>query len=192
MEENVLKQTCEILVIGGSAGSLDVLLEIFPKIKSELSFPVVIVLHRKNTADMTLTELLLSRTKLPVKEIEDKESIYKSIVYIAPPDYHVLIEKNKQFALDYSEKVNYCRPSIDVSFESAAEVYGAGVVCIVLSGANNDGTEGAKIIKQNGGVVVVQQPETAIVPFMPEFVIKDIEPHHILPPQELLRFINSL
>lgn len=192
MEENVLKHTCEILLIGGSAGSLDVLLEIFPKVKHALTFPIVVILHRKNTADMTLTDLLLNKTKLPVKEIEDKESIQNSMVYVAPPDYHVLIEKTKQFALDYSEKVNYSRPSIDVSFESASEVYGRGVVCVVLSGANNDGTEGAKIIKSNGGIVVAQQPETAIVPFMPEFVIKDVQTDHILNPKDLIQFINSL
>jgi two-component system chemotaxis response regulator CheB len=181
-----------MLIIGGSAGSLDVLMEICPKIKASLSFPIVIVLHRKNTADMTLTDLLINKAKLPVKEIEDKESIQKSVIYVAPPDYHVLIEKTKQFSLDYSEKVNYSRPSIDVSFESASSVYHSGLICIVLSGANNDGTEGARIVKKNGGIVVAQQPETAIVPFMPEFVIKDAQPHYILTVPELTQFINSL
>jgi two-component system chemotaxis response regulator CheB len=192
MEKNVLKPTCEMLMIGGSAGSLDVLLEIFPKIRTTLSFPVVVILHRKNTSDMTLTELLTSRTKMLVKEIEDKETILNAVVYVAPPDYHVLIEKTRQFAFDYSEKVNYSRPSIDVSFESASEVYGQSLVCIILSGANNDGTEGAKIVKRKGGIVVAQQPETAIVPFMPEFVIRDASPQHVLNPQELIQFINQL
>lgn len=181
-----------MLMIGGSAGSLDVLLEIFPKLKLALTFPIVVVLHRKNTADRTLTDLLLSRTAIPVKEIEDKESIQNAMVYVAPPDYHVLIEKNKLFSLDYSEKVNFSRPSIDVCFESASDVYGSGLICIVLSGANNDGTEGAKLVEKRGGVVIAQKPETAIVPFMPEFVIKDAAPSYILNPREMIEFINAL
>lgn len=192
MEKNGIVRPCEMLVIGGSAGSLDVLLEIFPKLKTKLSFSIVIVLHRKSSADLTLTELISIKTVLPVKEVEDKESIQKSVVYVAPADYHLLIEKTQHFALDYSEKVNFSRPSIDVVFESAANVYGSALTCIVLSGANNDGTEGARIIKEKGGVVVAQQPETAIVSFMPEFVIKNVQPHYILNTQELIQFINSL
>lgn len=192
MEKNVLKQHCEMLVIGGSAGSLDVLLEVFPKLKKNLSFAIVVVLHRKNTSDHTLTELLSARTKFPVKEIEDKESIHKSIVYVAPPDYHVLIEKDHRFSLDYSEKVNYSRPSIDVTFESASDIYGPAITCIVLSGANNDGTDGAYIVKKRGGVVIAQQPETAIVSFMPEFVIKSVETDFILTPLELIHYINTM
>lgn len=192
MEKNSLKHECKLLMIGGSAGSLDVLLEVFPRIKANLSFPIVIILHRKNTADMTLTELLTSKTNLQVKEVEDKENIYNSVVYVAPPDYHVLIEKTKQFALDYSEKVNYSRPSIDVCLESASEIYGAGLVCIILSGANNDGTEGAKKVKLKGGIVVAQEPQTAIVPFMPESVIKELQPSYILKPHEMITFINAL
>ncbi len=192
MEKNVLRHSCEMLVIGGSAGSLDVLLEIFPKLKTELSFPIVVVLHRKSSADLTLIDLISSKTALPVKEVEDKEKIQKSVIYIAPADYHVLIEKTHLFALDYSEKVNFSRPSIDVTFESAAMVYGPALTSIVLSGANNDGTEGARIIKEKAGVVVAQQPETAIVPFMPEFVIKHANPDHIVDPTGIIQFINSL
>ena len=181
-----------MLVIGGSAGSLDVLMEVFPKLKKNISFSIVIVLHRKNTADVTLTELLMGRTKIPVKEIEDKETILPSVVYIVPPDYHVLVEKTKQFSLDYSEKVNYSRPSIDVTFESASAVFGSSLTCVILSGANNDGTEGAKVVKSRGGVVIAQQPETAIVSFMPEFVIREVTPHYILTPLQLIEYINSL
>jgi two-component system chemotaxis response regulator CheB len=191
MEKNVLEHPCEMLLIGGSAGSLDVLLEILPQLKTKLSFTIVIVLHRKNTAELTLTELMSAKTMLPVKEAEDKEAIQRSVIYIAPADYHLLIEKTHHFALDDSEKVNFSRPSIDVVFESAAHVYGPSLVCIVLSGANNDGTEGAKIVKENGGVVVAQQPETAIVSFMPEFMIKNVQPHHVFNIKELIQFINS-
>jgi two-component system chemotaxis response regulator CheB len=192
MEKNDLKQPCELLIIGGSAGGLDVLLEVLPKLKTPLSFPIVILLHRKNTQEETLTALMSIKATLPVKEIEDKEPIQESVIYIAPADYHLLIERSHHFALDYSEKINFSRPSIDVTFESAADVYGASLTCIILSGANNDGTEGARIIKEKGGVVVAQEPETAVAPFMPDFMIKNVQPQHVLNILQLIQFINSL
>jgi two-component system chemotaxis response regulator CheB len=192
MEKNELRHPCELLIIGGSAGGLDVLLEVLPNLKNPISFPVVIVLHRKNTQEETLTALMSMKATLPVKEIEDKEPIQESVIYIAPADYHLLIEKSRHFALDYSEKINFSRPSIDVAFESAADVYGASLVCIILSGGNTDGTEGARIIKEKGGVVVAQQPETAVVPFMPDFMIKHVQPQHVLNIRQLIQFINSL
>ncbi len=192
MEKNPVKKTCELLIIGGSAGSLDVLLEIFPKIKTPISFTILVVLHRKSSADSSLIQLISARTELKVKEAEDKEEVEKGKVYIAPPDYHLLIEKTKHFSLDYSEKINFSRPSIDVSFESAALVYGAAITCVLLSGANNDGTEGAKTIKDRGGVVIAQNPETAIVPFMPENAISYIPSIQIFDPAQLVEYINSL
>ncbi len=192
MEKNSMSQPCEMLVIGGSAGSLDVLLEIFPKLKPSFNFTILLVLHRKSSTELLLTDLLASKTKLTVKEIEDKETIEKSVVYIVPADYHLLIEKSKQFSLDYSEKVNYSRPSIDVTFESAARVYGSSLVCVVLSGANNDGTQGAGIVKEKGGLVIAQEPGSSVFPFMPEQVIKQVHPHYIFNTVELTQFINSL
>ena len=179
-------------MIGGSAGSLDVLLELFPLLKPTISVPIVLVLHRKSSNELMLTELIAAKTKLKVKEIEDKEEIRKSTVYIVPGDYHVLIEKSGQFSLDYSEKINFSRPSIDVAFESASAAYGPELTCIVLSGANNDGSEGAKIAKENGGIIIAQQPETAIVPFMPDFMIKHAQPQFVLNTKELITYINLL
>src|SRR5687768_14920947 len=112
-----------ILVIGGSAGSLEALLQFLPQVKNEITFSIVIVLHRKSDAESMLTTLLQSKTKLPVREIEDKEKMMPSMIYIAPANYHVLIEKDGTFSLDVSEKINFSRPSIDVSFETAADVY---------------------------------------------------------------------
>mgnify|MGYP003597444239 CR=1 FL=1 len=186
MEKDRLTQPCNMLMIGGSAGSLDVLLELFPKLKPTLSVPIVLVIHRKNTSELMLTELIAAKTKFTVKEIEDKEVILKSTIYVAPGDYHLLIEKSGHFSLDFSEKINFSRPSIDVSFESAATVYGPALTCVLLSGASNDGAEGAKVVKENGGVVIAQQPETAIFPFMPEFMIKHEKPHYIFNLQKLV------
>lgn len=192
MEKNSLVPSGKMLVIGGSAGSLDVLLEMIPYLKLSISIPIVLVLHRKNSMDMMLTELIAAKTKLAVREIDDKEAIRPSTIYIAPGDYHLLIEKSGHFSLDASEKINFSRPSIDVTFESAALVYGPELVCMLLSGANNDGSAGAKIVKDNGGMVIAQKPETAIFPFMPEAMIAHVQPQYVLDVKEMIEFINLL
>jgi two-component system, chemotaxis family, protein-glutamate methylesterase/glutaminase len=192
MEKDSVITPCKMLIIGGSAGGLDAVLEIIPKLKTTIPFTIVLVLHRKNTTELTLTELIASKTKLNVREVEDKEVILQSTVYIAPGDYHLLIEKTGYFSLDFSEKIKFSRPSIDVTFESAAMVYGPALTCIVLSGANNDGTEGAKVVKKKGGTIIVQHPETALSPIMPESVISSAQPHLVLNIRELIEYINGL
>ncbi len=137
----------EMLAIGGSAGSLEFIIRTLPLFWTSLGIAVIIVLHRKSNGDSTLTNLLATRTSLVVKEVEEKESILPGVIYIAPPDYHVLIEKDYTFSLDYSEKVNYSRPSIDITFESAADVYGQRLACLLLSGSNADGVAGMKAVK---------------------------------------------
>lgn len=181
-----------MLVIGGSAGSLDVLLRVFPKLKSDLHFPIVIVLHRKSSSDSSLTDLFSSRTNIEVKEIEDKQSLMPGKIYVAPADYHVLFEKEDLLSLDFSEKVNYSRPSIDVTFESASEIFGAGVVCLVLSGANGDGAHGLRIVKHHGGRAIIQDPTTAESPYMPLQMLLAVTPDAILKTEEMAEFINAL
>lgn len=110
MEENKLISGCKVLIIGGSAGSLEVLMRIFPQLPSIQSFAIVIVLHRKNTEDSLLEELFALKTEIPVKEVEDKVKLKPGFIYIAPPDYHLLFEKNDLLSLDISEKVNFSRP----------------------------------------------------------------------------------
>jgi two-component system chemotaxis response regulator CheB len=180
-----------LVLIGGSAGSLDVLLRMLPGLDARMHLPIVIVLHRKNTNDSTLRQLLASKTKRPVKEAGEKEPVTPGTVYLAPPDYHLLFEQDRTFALDYSEKINYSRPSIDVSFESAAEVYGPELLCILLSGGNTDGTEGFRFIKANGGTTAAQQPDTADVSFMPQHAIENGLADHIVAAGEMAAFINS-
>ncbi len=192
MEKNKIDIICKALIIGGSAGSLDVILHLLPNLKSGLKFPVIIVLHRKNSADSMLLELLTYKTNIPVKEIEDKYAIENGTIYLAPADYHLLIEKENYFSLDDSEKINYSRPSIDVTFESSSEIYKENLVCILLSGANNDGLEGLKIVKENKGLIVVQNPLTAEVPFMPEQAINEGLADLILNGNEMASFINSI
>lgn len=183
---------CEALIIGGSAGSLSVLLSVLPELRDELNFPVIIVLHRKPGKDSILTDLLSSKTKLRVKEVEEKEKILNSTVYIAPPNYHLLIEKDRSFSLDASEKVNFSRPSIDVTFESASEVFAENNVCLLLSGANSDGTAGLRKVKENGGMALVQNPESAVAVFMPQNALQSVEIDEVLEVKNMGAFINNL
>jgi two-component system chemotaxis response regulator CheB len=192
LEKDKIDTVCKALFIGGSAGSLEVILSLLPKLKPGLKFPLIIVLHRKNAADSLLSELLAYKTTSRVKEVEDKDPILNGVIYIAPADYHVLIERENYFSLDDSEKVNYSRPSIDVTFESAAEIYTDKLVCILLSGANEDGVTGLKIVKENKGLIIVQNPLTAEVPFMPEHAISHGLADLILTPDEIVSFINLL
>lgn len=113
-------------------------------------------------------------------------------VFIAPADYHMLIEEDQSISLDYSEKVNYSRPSIDVTFQSAAEVFKDKLVCILLSGSNSDGVEGLKSVNNYSGRVVIQNPDTAIMPYMPQQAVINVKPHVILDSQNMADYINKL
>ncbi|GAB4024359.1 chemotaxis protein CheB [Spirosoma koreense] len=185
-------ERCSLVVIGGSTGSIDVLMQVLPALPVPLSFSLVIVVHRKNTSDSALADLLALKTALPLKEIDDKDSIVPGTIYLAPADYHVLLEQDATFSLDDSEKVNYSRPSIDVTFESAAEVYGPTMVGILLSGANADGTNGLIAIKQAGGRTAVQNPETAMVAYMPQQAIQHAPIDWVLDVAELIQTLQRL
>jgi two-component system chemotaxis response regulator CheB len=192
MEESNLNRTCEFLLIGGSAGSLEVLFKLLPLLRADLPFPMALVLHRRSSADSSLSGLLGSKTPNPTHEVEDKDPATQGTIYLAPADYHLLIEKDRTFSLDYSEKINFSRPSIDVTFESAAEVYGPGLVAILLSGANEDGTNGLRAVKRAGGVVVVQNPDTAQMPFMPHYALTHLHIDYVFDTMQMAGFINAL
>jgi two-component system chemotaxis response regulator CheB len=183
---------CDAIIIGGSAGSLDVLLKVLPALRPDLSFPIIIVVHRKHGADSLLPELLSGRTKLAVREVDEKEPISPGVIYIAPSDYHTLIEQDHTFSLDYSEKINYSRPAIDATFQTAAEVYQSKLVCILLSGSNADGVNGLKSVKAWGGTTVIQDPASAQVSYMPEQASLHVKIDYILPIEDMAEFINLL
>ena len=185
-------KACKALVIGGSAGSLDVLIRILPEIDVNINFPIIIVIHRKQGMDSLLSDLLSSKTKLSVKEVEEKEELKARTIYIAPSDYHLLIEKDYTFSLDYSEKINYSRPSIDVTFQSAAEVFADKLACILLSGSNADGVNGLLVVKRYGGKVAVQEPSSAQVDYMPSQAILHVAIDRILEIEEMPDYINAL
>jgi two-component system, chemotaxis family, protein-glutamate methylesterase/glutaminase len=192
MEENHVTPFEKLIVIGGSAGSLEVLLTVLPNLENIGALAIVIVLHRRNSDDNVLEELLRMKSGLQIKEIEDKTSLKPNRIHVAPADYHLLFEKDQTLSLDISEKVNYSRPSIDIAFESAADAFGENVVGILLSGANSDGTEGLIAIQKNGGIIVIQSPETADVPYMPAHAIDRVAANHVLNPGQMTAFINNL
>ncbi|MDF7820051.1 chemotaxis protein CheB [Runella sp. MFBS21] len=192
MAENRLIKDCKVVVIGGSSGSLEVLLELLPDLPSPMPFVLIVVVHRKNSNDSSLADLFSYKTSLPIQEVEDKDVIEKGHIYLAPADYHLLLEKNGFFSLDDSEKVNYSRPALDVTFESVADVCGRSSVAILLSGANADGTQGLKAIQKAGGVTVVQKPDTAKVPFMPQQAINQGVADWILDIPQITALIQSL
>lgn len=182
----------EMVVIGGSAGSLQVILEMIKNLKENLQFPIVLVLHRKAHSTNILQTLLQQFISAEVVEIDDKSEIENGKLYIVPADYHLLFENKKTMSLDSSEKMNYSRPSIDVTFRSAAEVFGENLVGILLSGANADGVEGLYYIKKNNGKVWIQDPETAEVNFMPKQAVEEIDYDRIIRPEDLANYINQL
>jgi two-component system, chemotaxis family, protein-glutamate methylesterase/glutaminase len=182
----------ELVIMGGSSGSLDAILKILPKLSLDFVIPIIIVLHRSIASDSVLEEVLASRTHLKVIEAQEKEIISPGHIYIAPPDYHLLIEKDHTLSLDYSEKVNYSRPSIDVSFESAADVYEDKLACIILSGANGDGAKAVLYAKSLGSKIIIQDPAEAIVSFMPEQAIEYTSVNNVLSIREIILFLNSL
>jgi two-component system chemotaxis response regulator CheB len=192
MEEAHLKHRFKTVIIGGSAGSLTVLFEVLPVLDPNLKTSIILVLHRKNSGDSSLSDLLSSKTVLPVKEIDDKDPVLPGTIYLAPADYHVLIEKNYYFSLDVSEKINFSRPSLDVTFESAADAFGTSLTAILLSGSNNDGTAGLKAVQEAGGMIIVQKPETANMAYMPQHAINNLSVDYILDTKEISSFINSL
>ncbi|CCH51548.1 CheB methylesterase [Fibrisoma limi BUZ 3] len=190
MAENRVVSNSAMVVIGGSTGSIDVLLNLLPALRSPLPFALVIVLHRKSTSDTSLADLFALKTSLPLHDVEDKDVILPGHIYLAPADYHLLIEHDGTFSLDDSEKINYSRPSIDVTFESAADVYGPALTGILLSGANADGTAGLKAIQQAGGLTIVQRPDTAQVAYMPQQAILNTRPDYVLDVVGMVRLLE--
>lgn len=162
----VMSNKYDIMAIGGSAGSQTVITEILDALSPHLNTPIVIVLHRLRNVHSEMSRLLSVKRK--IIEPEDKEPVRKHCIYLAPQNYHLLIEADRTFMLDYSEPVNYSRPSIDMTFSCIADVYGEKALGILLSGANKDGAEGLCQIIAAGGTGIVQDPETADFEVMPQ------------------------
>jgi len=165
-------QQYKAIVIGTSAGGLFVLFDLLKQLPADYPIPIIIVQHRAKDQRDLLEEILQSRCRICIRQAEEKENISAGNVYIAPPDYHLLIENDYTLSLSDDAHVRYSRPSIDVLFESAAFAYGPALIGIILTGANSDGAAGLATIKKEGGVTIAQDPKEAAFPMMPEAAIK--------------------
>lgn len=159
------------IVIGTSAGGLFALSRLLEKFPPQYPLPVVIVQHRSKDQKELLEEVLQLKCRIMIKQADEKERIKNNIVYIAPPDYHLLIESDETFSLTADEHVRYSRPSIDVLFETAAMTFSQGLIAIILTGANNDGSAGIVTVKKYGGLTIAQDPQEAQFPYMPRAAI---------------------
>jgi two-component system chemotaxis response regulator CheB len=181
----------KIIVVGTSTGGLAAMQVLLPGLSEDFPWAVILVQHRSKEPGSELCHFLQKHCRLQVAEPEDKEPIMAGQVYLAPRDYHLLVEKGS-FALSTEGPVYYARPSIDVLFESAADAYGADVVGIVLTGANGDGARGLARIKAGGGLALVQDPATAYAPDMPRAAIAATSVDRILPLPDIAPFLNVL
>ena len=182
----------EVIVIGGSAGSMTALVELLPGFPADFPVPLVIAVHLHPRQDNAHIERLASHCALRVKEADEKESIQAGSVYLAPPNYHLLIENDRTFSLSIDERVNYARPAIDVLFETAAQVYGSRTIGVVLTGANNDGANGLRLIKERGGLAIVQDPRTAESTFMPQAALEATSVDHMLSVPEIGKLLVKI
>jgi len=181
----------EILLLGGSAGSFKLIFGAARAFTSKLNKAVVIIIHRKRNYVSGLEEIFSANVKIKFREISDKDPIKKNTIYIAPPNYHTLIEKGGYFSLDVSDDVWYSKPSIDVTFESAGDVYCERCTAILLSGANPDGAEGLLKLRNCGALTIVQDPRDAEMPQMPEAAIHINAAEYTLTGAEILELLQS-
>jgi two-component system chemotaxis response regulator CheB len=186
--------TAELIVVGTSLGGFNALTTLLSGLHARLSVPVVIVQHRGSGMDGTLTlaSLLGDRSPLRVFDAEDKMMLEPGHAYLAPADYHVLIEARNVVALSTDSPVRSARPSIDVLFESAAQVYGKAVVGVILTGASADGADGLRAIKARGGLAVIEDPASAESPTMPAAALAATPTAAVLPLPRIADYLSAL
>lgn len=186
------------IIVGGSAGALQVIRTLLGVLTSDLTIPLIMVLHLPPRSNTGLRDVLQVGAQLPVRQIEDKDAIDGGVVYFAPPDYHLFVERGllgehgAHFALSVDAAVHFSRPSIDVLFESAADVYGGELLAMLLSGASIDGAAGLRTVHERGGLTVVQEPQSAEASTMPQSALSLFTPDYLLPPSGMASLLQSL
>jgi two-component system, chemotaxis family, protein-glutamate methylesterase/glutaminase len=180
------------IVIGGSAGSFQGIIKILANLPDDFDLPIIMCLHRLKHVRNGFVEALSLKSIKPVEEPCDKQGIKKKKVYLAPANYHMMIELGNTFALSTDEMINNSRPSIDITFSTAAYVYKSKLVSILLSGANKDGAWGVKKVKEWGGLTIVQEPKECMMPTMPNAAIEMSKIDYILTIDEIIRFLSEL
>ncbi len=181
-----------VIAIGGSAGSLEVLVRLFSYLPRNFLFPVIVVCHLHPQDNGGLVDFFSRRFPHHIKEAKDKEQVQSGMIYFPPANYHLLVEQEKSFALSVDPKVNYSRPSIDVFFESASEVWTRDLTGIILTGASCDGARGICSIKDRGGLTIAQDPGTADSYLMPKAAIDTGKVDKILSVEDIGLFLKSM
>lgn len=187
-----MEVSSKVIVMGGSWGGIQASLAILKVLPANYSIPIILVLHRLRNYDGNLQEVFKHKIALKAIEIEEKEMLLPGHVYLAPSNYHVLLEKDHTFSLDDSELENYSRPSIDVTFTSAADVFARNTVGILLSGASKDGSSGLKHIFEKQGTTIVQDPDEAEIETMPLAAIELIPGCTVMKLEQIQAFLLSL
>jgi two-component system chemotaxis response regulator CheB len=184
-------QNSEVLLLGGSAGSFKLIFTIVKNFCADVNKTVIIVIHRKKNFLSEIEKLFAENSRMSLREISDKDEIRQNTIYIAPANYHTLIEKEKCFGLDVSDAVWYSKPSIDVTFESAAEVYKERCTAILFSGANQDGAEGMLKLRNYGALTIAQNPDEAEMPQMPAAAIEIKAAEYVLSTNDIFELLRN-
>jgi two-component system chemotaxis response regulator CheB len=182
----------DAVVIGGSAGGVEALSVLLPALPADMTAALLVVIHLPRDRPSLLPEIFARKCAARVREAQDKEPVEPGAVYFAPSNYHLLVDCGPQLALSVDELVHYSRPSIDVLFESAADVYKKRLLGIILTGANEDGAQGLVAVHAAGGITVVQDPATAHSPQMIRSALKLHAPDHVLSLNEIAAMLQTL
>ena len=186
------RQAFRAVVIGASAGGVGALMTVLGALPADFPLPLAMVLHLRPDAGNFLADILNRHALLQVRQAEEKEHLRPGVAYLAPPNYHLLVEEDRSLALNVDERVNFARPSVDVLFDSAAHAFGPALIGVVLTGANADGARGAARIKAAGGMVVVQDPAEAEASAMPAAALAATTPDRVLTLAEIAPLLMEL
>lgn len=182
----------EAIVVGASAGGVEAMLSIFGELPKGFGLPIIAVLHLPDERRSQLAEVFDRRIAVPVVEARDKEVLQPGTLYFAGPGYHLSVEQDRSLSMSQEDRVYHSRPAIDFLFASAADAYGAGLLAILLTGANQDGARGLAQVKQSGGTTVIQNPTEARVDVMPRAALALHTPDHILTLSQIGSLLASL
>jgi two-component system chemotaxis response regulator CheB len=182
----------DAIVVGASAGAVQALSRILPTLPADYPLPVLVVVHIPADHDDLMAALFQAKCRVAVKEAEDKEPILPGVVYFGPSDYHLQVEADRTVSLSSDGPVHFSRPSIDVLFESAADAYGAALVGVILTGANEDGADGLRAVAAAGGVALVETPAEAFAAAMPSAALKRSPKARVLSLDEIAAYLAAL
>lgn len=185
-------QAKRAVIIGASAGALEALSLVLPSLPASFALPVFVIVHVPADKPSVLAEIFSAKCRLRVVEAEDKEPVEPGVIYFAPPDYHMLFENKSTIALSNEDAVLFSRPSIDVSLESAADVWAEELVGIILTGANHDGASGLQAVFKAGGTTVVQDPDSAYAKAMPEAAMAACPQAKVMALADIAAYLTSV